>query len=346
LEVGSTATYHTIQAAVDAANPGDTVEISTGTYQESVVVSTPRLTIEGAPGSNVVIQNPGTASPMGQKSNSPMAKAASLPDGIVVTANPAVPLSETSPPTSILDGFKLSNVTVSGFQFDGVLLIGVKDFTISHVTATNNGEYGIFPIFSTLGGISDSIASGSNDTGIYVGQSSGVNVLNNTAFNNVNGIEIENSVGVVAAGNLVSGNTVGILEDLLPGLAIEVASNNEISSNLVVQNNRRNTASPDDLAGAEPSGVGIAIVGGDHTLVSGNYVTGNITFGIVVLALSDLVHPLPVPYPPHVDPNPNFTLIIDNIVTGNGIDLGWSGKGKHNRWDSNFFVTSNVQLPG
>ena len=59
------------------------------------------------------------------------------------------------------------------------------------------------------------------------------------------GAFLEHSVNVIAAGNLVHDNTVGILEDLLPGLAIEVASNNVISGNRVLHNNRVNTASPE-----------------------------------------------------------------------------------------------------
>jgi parallel beta-helix repeat protein len=227
-----------------------------------------------------------------------------------------------------------------------VRLIGVKHFNISHVTATDNGEYGIFPIFSSHGVIANSTASGSNDTGIYVGQSREVQIVKNTVFDNLNGIEIENSSQVIAAGNLAYDNTVGIADVLLPGLAIEASSHNEISDNRVLHNNRSNTAPPDDIVSAEPPGVGIAIVGGDHTLVTHNVVTGNVSFGIAVLGLIDLVHPLPFPYPANIDPNPNFILITHNAVTGNGIDLFWTGTGKHNRWVRNAFNTSNVPLPG
>lgn len=343
LDVGSSFPYATIQSAVDNAKPNDTIRIHAGTYRESVVVSTPHLTLEGALGENVVIENPNAGSP----STPPTAGVAIAPGtiGIWVTADPTTPPAETTPPTKILDGFRLSNVTVTGFASDGVVLTGVKNFSISKVTATDNTDYGIFPIFSSSGVVVASTASGSNDTGIYVGQSHNVVVLGNDAHDNVNGIEIENSRNVSALANNAHGNSVGILEDFQPGLVIEQASNNFIVANTVSDNNRPNTASPDDIAAAEPSGVGIAVVGGDHTVVAGNRVTGNDLFGIAVLTLTDVVNPLPAPYPSGVDPNPNFTLVIGNVVTGNGTDLGWSGVGTHNRWIGNVFNTSNVPLP-
>src|SRR5262249_52120080 len=156
---------------------------------ESVVVDTPRLTIEGAKGDLVIIQKPATGPDSAQQI------------GILVTADPSSAPSETDIPAATLDGFTLSNIAVTGFESDGVMLVGVKHFLLSHVTATNNAEYGLFPIFSADGVITHCTASGSSDTGIYVGQSHNIVVTKSTAFDNVNGIEIENSTNVVAANN-------------------------------------------------------------------------------------------------------------------------------------------------
>jgi parallel beta-helix repeat protein len=264
-------------------------------------------------------------------------------DGITVTANGA--------------GFTLDNVVVRGFTGDGISLTGVDGFTITHVAAVNNGEYGIFPVFSSHGLIQFSTASGSNDTGIYVGQSSDVAIRNNAVFDNVNGIEIENSTRVEASGNVAFQNTVGIFEDLLPGLTIEASDSNLIEGNLVLKNNRPNTADPSDIATVEPSGLGIVVLGGDHTLVKDNLVAGNGYAGILLASGLDLIalaHLDPGVYG-KVDPNPENTLITNNIVIGNGLrfsypgfpppaDLMWTTFGQlgtNDRWKGNLFGASS-----
>jgi parallel beta-helix repeat protein len=331
------ATYQTIQAAVDAARPGDQIEIFAGTY-DAFTVHTPGLTLFGAPGADVIIQN------KGQTAN-----------GVTVTGVNGAPLS----------GFTLKNVTVNGFTDNGVFLDGVNGFVLSGIRAVNNGEYGLFPVRSSNGLIELSSALGSNDAGIYVGQARNVLVRGNVAAHNVNGIEIENSIDVTTTHNTVFDNTVGILEDMLPGFtrAYEQVTRNVISDNLVMRNNKPNTAPADDLASLEMPGTGIAVIGSEHTTVRGNTVFGNGYAGIAVLSGSDLVSlahlaGMPIPsYLPGVNFDPTHTLVQNNHVSGNGFatgpllpgfpapgDLIWTGTGSDNHWINNSFGTSTPNL--
>ena len=313
-----------IQAAVDAASPGTVIQIEPGTYPEAIRVSVPRLALvgqRGRDGGGVVIENPGEQD-----------------DGITVDQGS--------------DGFVLVNVTVRGFRENGVLLRGVNGFLISGVTAQNNGEYGLFPVHSSHGIIERCRASGHNDTGIYVGQSHDVTVRHSVTFENVNGIEFENSQGVRGIANETYDNVVGILVVVLPGLDVKTTSDVLLAGNRVRNNNHPNFAPPGDLASFVPSGSGILIVGADRATVEGNEVSGNQFTGIAVgstLLLGALAG-LPPEAFADIEPNPDHAVIRNNRVTGNGtaspipflpaVDLLWDGSGVGDCWGRNRFVTS------
>lgn len=313
-----------IQAAVGAARPSDVIHIEPGVYAEGVTVAKRglRLIGLGGPGA-VVIENPGA-----------------VDNGISVT--------------EAGDHFTLENVTVRGFEENGVFLIGVEHFRISRVITEDNGEYGIFPVFSAFGTIERSSASGHSDTGIYVGQSRNVAIRHCTAFANVNGFEIENSSLIQLADSEAYGNTAGVLIVLLPGLSVKESSRIEVLRNHFHDNNLANFADPDDIAAAVPQGSGILVVGTDKTRVKFNTVTGNEFVGIGVgstLLLGTLAG-LPPEAFADIEPNPDLARIQHNVVTGNGamppplplplpgVDLLWDGSGVNNCWGGNTFGTS------
>ena len=312
-----------IQAAIDAAAPGAVIRIEPGTYAEALTVSKPGIKLVGSPGKAgaVVIENPGDEE-----------------DGVTVTGAAA--------------GFALVDVTVRGFEENGVVLTGVAGFLLSDVTAENDGEYGLFPVHSSHGVIERCSASGHSDTGIYVGQSQDVSVRHNVAFANVNGIEIENSSDVKVIANETYDNVAGILLVLLPGLDVKVSSGVLVSGNRVHDNNRPNFAAPGEIESAVPTGSGILIVGVDRALVEENTVTGNAFTGIAVgstLLLGTLAG-LPPEAFADIEPNPDGARIRNNVATGNGaapsipflpgVDLLWDGSGVGNCWSANTFGSS------
>ena len=314
-----------IQAAVDAAQPGWLIKIEPGTYSESITINKGGIKLVGiVQGANgVIIQNPGDEE-----------------DGIVVG--------------DAGDGFSLSYVTVKNFEENGVLLDSVDNFSISHVTATNNGEYGIFPVHSSHGVIDHCTASGHTDTGIYVGQSTDVNMESNTATENVNGLEVENSSDIDVVNNQSYDNVCGILIDLLPGKDIKTSNNVHVEHNHVYKNNHINFGEIGSLESFVPSGLGILVLGTDGTTVEDNAVNGNNFSGITVF--STLVLAVLADIPPEnfadIEPNPDGTIIRENILNRNGleppvldiplpgVDLLWDGSGINNCWKDNTFKTS------
>jgi parallel beta-helix repeat protein len=314
-----------IQAAVDAAQPGMLIKIEPGTYSEAITVTKPGIKLIGLTknGAGVIIKNP-----------------ADKEDGITVTDDG--------------DGFSLQNVTVQGFEENGVVLDGVDNFCISHVTAINNGEYGIFPVHSSHGVIDHCIVSGHTDTGIYVGQSSDVNMQFNIAFKNVNGLEVENSSNVNVINNQSYNNVCGILIDLLPGKDIKTSTGVYVGNNQVHNNNHINFGEPGSLESVVPPGLGILILGTDETTVENNTVTGNNFAGITVFStlVIGALAGLPPEYFADIEPNPDGARIRKNVVQKNGavppplpiplpgVDLLWDGSGTNNCWSNNHFKTS------
>jgi parallel beta-helix repeat protein len=313
-----------IQAAINAAASGGVIQVEPGTYTEALTVDTPGLRIIGLGGNGrpgVVIQNPG-----GEE------------DGITVSQNSA--------------GFVLQNVTVRDFLENGVLLNGVDGFRLSRVTTINNGEYGLFPVFSSHGVIERCTATGHSDAGIYVGQSSDVEVRRSQASANVLGIEIENSTRVDVLDNESSGNVVGVMVVLLPGLTVKTSSEIRVLRNRVHDNNVPNFGHPGELESFVPTGSGILVVGVDRADIEDNVVTGNqfVGVGLGSTLLLGALAGLPPEAFADIEPNPDGVRITRNNVTGNGgissipflpaVDLLWDGSGTNNCWFANQFGTS------
>ena len=295
----------TIQAAVDAADPGTVIRIEPGTYNEAIVVNKANLQLIGT-GDGVVIQNPDDEE-----------------NGITVN--------------NAGDGFVLKNVTVQNFEENGVYLEHVDNFLLSHVTAINDGEYGLFPVFCNGGVIEHCSATGHTDTGIYVGQSSNVEMNFNEAHGNVLGLEIENSSNVSASRNQCYDNSAGILVSYLPGLTSIVSMNNTVSNNHVYNNNHVNFSTPD--GGFEnfiPTGTGILVLAGTGIIVKDNNVSGNNTLGIGMVSGFTVASLTGIPgFITAIDPIPHGDKVLSNVLNSNGsspapiplpaVDLLWDG---------------------
>jgi parallel beta-helix repeat protein len=278
-----------IQAAVDAASPGDTLVVPPGRYHESVTIAKSGLTIRGSRGA--------------------VLDASGFAVGIRAAAGPGGP--GCPPPTLrdvTIDGLRVANV-----RFTGVLLRAVDGFAVRDGVYTGNDEYAIFPICSQNGVIESNDVAGTDDAAIYVGNSHDVLVEHNHATDSTVGIEIENSTGVVAHDNTAIGNTSAIVTFVLPGLAVPVTEDVLVERNVVMYNNRPNPVLPsEDVVGLIPTGTGILTMGADRVIVRDNRVVGNDSGGIAVLAL---VFPNP---DPRVDPLPDGNQVRSNVALANG----------------------------
>ena len=324
----------TIQAAVDAARPGDTIVVPAGTYRETVLVDKSNISIVG--------------------SSTAVLDAAGSRVGLQVgtgTVSRGVP-SPSCPPLS-LSGFSLTGLTIKNSTFAGVRVVGVDGYRLTGTTYVDNTLYGPFPVCSRDGLIAANRVIGggpagaSTDTGIYVGDDDGVRVERNSVTNYVIGIVVENSANAVVQDNVLSGNTAGIYAAVLAGHPNPFTDNVLIQRNVVVRNNLPNPVAADSgrAIGLVPTGAGIVNLGADRVVLRGNLVTGNDSFGVTI------IDNFFVAGDPRVETHPDFGEVSGNTVLQNGrhpdpvravtpgADLVYIASGTGNCFASNVFGT-------
>ena len=312
----------TIQAAVDAAHPGDIIRVPPGIYRENLLVTKNNITIKGQSGA--------------------------IPDGTGLPGNSGITVRASSP-SSRINGFKLTGLQIQNYGRNGVILVRVDNYQIEDGKYINNEEYGIFPIRSSHGLIRSNQVSGSNDTGIYIGQSQDAIIQGNYVSDCTVGIEVEVSSTITVKDNRLTGNTIGMTAVVLPGLSLTVTTDIQIIDNTFDNNNRANPVTdPTDILSQLPSGSGLLIFGADHVIVKDNKVVQNNSVGIAVTQLPPALASLD----PRIDPFPDYNAIIDNVVMENGSnpdpklvpfppgDLLWDVSGTGNCWSDNAFNTA------
>jgi parallel beta-helix repeat protein len=292
----------TIQSAVDAAQPGDTILVPPGTYRESVLVTKSHLTIVGSPAAILDAAGFRTAIRVGT--------------GRITRGGP----SPACPPLTI-EGFTLKGLTIKHAGFSGVFLIGVDGYRLTGSRYVDNPVYGPFPVCSHDGLIdSNHVVGGGSavgpslDTGIYVGDDDQVTVRHNSVTNYVIGVVVENTIHAAVNHNLLKGNTAGIYVAVFPDHPRPFTDDVVIERNQVLHNNLPNPVAADsgDEIGLVPTGAGIVNLGGDHIVIGHNRVLGNDSLGVAI------VQNLLAPADPRIEPNPDFNQVRRNVILHNG----------------------------
>ena len=224
LTVGLGGTYSTIQAAVDAAGNGDTIEIAAGTYREQVTVDGKNITIHGAGSGQTIIEAPDAASLVSNASDSnaprPTKYAVVTVKGDAdvtiagVTVDGRDQASIPNPPTNY--DFMAIYVLNSDAHIDGVVAKGADELAGADVSGIQRNHAILATSHDAAHGgtgahtveIENSTVSGFQKTGIFVnGSTLTANIHDNTivgthtANTAQNGIQVGSLFGVVGDGD-------------------------------------------------------------------------------------------------------------------------------------------------
>jgi hypothetical protein len=243
------ADHPTIQAAVDAASPGDLVLISPGVYHEAVDVTTDNLDLRGVDRNTVILD--GTFQ---------------LENGVRVLG---------------AKGVAVENMTARNYTGNGFFWTGVEGYRGSYLTSFRTGNYGVYAFDSTKGQLDHIYASGSPDAGVYIGQCQPCDAVVTDVVSEYNGLGYS---GTNSGGNLLIVNSIfrhnraGIVPNSGSYEQCYPERKTTIVGNVVYDNNQADTPAIDVALLA--MGNGILVAGGRENVIERNLVYDHERTGI------------------------------------------------------------------
>ena len=179
---------------------------------------------------------------------------------------------------------RLEGFTIRDPKGNGIKVLGATGLTIRSIKtlwtsddSSSHGAYGLYPVQSSNVLVEKCVATGASDTGVYVGQSQHVIVRDNEAYQNVAGIEIENSFFVDVYRNDSHDNAGGILVFDLPNLQQLGGHGIRVHDNKIHDNNTPNFAPKGNIVGLVPAGTGFFVMANSNVEVFANAFVNNQT---------------------------------------------------------------------
>jgi hypothetical protein len=332
LQVGKGKRYRTIQAAVNAARPGDTIRVADGVYREGVSIRGARkrhikLIGNARDPRKVVIDAKGL-------------RGAKAQNGVLVNSADEVTLRGLTARNQKGNGFHATHV--SGFTFDRLIAAGT-------------GIYGLYSFNARGGTMTNSLAYKTADGGFYVGSTPPQDrprrtiIRNVTAWANVAGYTGTNSRYVTVTRSRFFNNGIGVVPNSLDSQKNPPHEHNVFQDNDVFWNNfdaYHPSAPFKAKRGSDfvyPPGIGMILLAGRETQTVGNRIWGNWLGGYVAVQNPFLKDP--------ATQDLRRTEARDNAFgragDPNGRDVVYSGSGSGNCFAGNTGIAVSIpaELP-
>jgi hypothetical protein len=309
--------FKTIQKAINAAKPGDTVKVPDGTYKEGVQITGAKKRYLSLIGD---VRHPDRVVLEGKSLKGP-AKS----NGVLINGAAEVTVR----------GF-----TAQHYNGNGFFVTNTKGYHFTDLIARYVGVYGIYA-FNTIGGeIRRDVGAWNNDSGFYVGQTPKQTkpirtiISDVVSYGNVLGYSGTNSRYVTITKSKWFNNGVGIVPNALDSEKFPPPEQNVITDNDVFWNNfdyykgapfKLRPPATGDVP--YPTGVGILLFGGRNNTISNNRIYGNWLLGAGMIEQFLLKNAADGTLVGNQIVNNQFGL---NETDLNGRDIGYDGNGTGN----------------
>jgi parallel beta-helix repeat protein len=270
-----------IQAAVDAADPGDVVLVEAGVYREQVNIYEDNITLRG---NNAILKPPREL----QSNNCADGPGEPSREGICIFR-----LGEQGPEE--INNVRVSGFSVLNFPGTGIIALFGNRITLENNITIDNGEYGIASFVSRRVTYRNNRAEGSHEAGLYLGDTTGGGNLivgNRATRNGLTGFFVRDAFGGTVMGNTAVDNCSGFF--FLDTGSGGPGNNRDwrVEENVASDNNNVCHAAGEE---APPmSGAGIVLYGTTMVFVEDNTVQDNaseapsIASGGIVLRDADM----------------------------------------------------------
>ncbi|MER6629386.1 right-handed parallel beta-helix repeat-containing protein [Streptomyces sp. NPDC000987] len=337
-----------IQKAVNAAAPGDTVLVRPGVYHESVEVTTPGLTLRGSgprtvlePGANAGKGTAdGPAEAHGKEAGPAKGRREAAGKSAADCAAGGYGICVVGTKGHEVKGVTVASLTVTGFARAGVYSTYTTDLTVRDVAAVRNTVWGIAQERSIHGVFQGNTVRDNGDAGLFIANTvkaeegsvdtRGTVVEYNRLQGNRTGVTVRRLRDVDVVRNDITGNCVG---------AFVVGDENKpkagdlvIAYNRIVRNNK---SCPKTARLPALQGSGVVLTGAERNAVRDNWITDHagtspLSGGIVL-------------FKSFVGATNDHNRISDNVLRRNSpADLVDADTGKDNTFTDN---TCRVSKP-